>query len=126
MPQDARTRAYSSSSEAALQSISNLQLAIVKIERRVKEIEWQVTVHNATAKVPRKELAEAKDALAQLCGTLDKLQFNGVDGIITADLVSGKDHVRDQRKQLNRQCETIRTTMLSLHEQLTAHIAASS
>ncbi|KDO31834.1 hypothetical protein SPRG_03754 [Saprolegnia parasitica CBS 223.65] len=120
-----RTRAYSSASEAALQSLNNLQLAIAKLERRVKEIEWQVAVHNATANVPKKELVESKDAIAQMCGSLDKLQFNGVDGIITADLVTGKADIRDQRKLLNKQCESIRTTMLSLHAQLTSHVAAT-
>ncbi|OQR94734.1 hypothetical protein THRCLA_22215 [Thraustotheca clavata] len=123
---NARDRSFSSSSEAALQNISTCKEAIVTLERRVKEIEWQVTVHNATSGVSKEELIESKETIAQLYGSLDKLQYHGVDGIITADLKTGKDHVREQRKELNRQCESIRTLMMSLHQQLKAQVAATT
>ncbi|CAK4309035.1 unnamed protein product [Aphanomyces euteiches] len=130
MPKDAthapRQRIYSNASESALDQLSELQTSFDNLARKVKEIEWQVTVHNATPTVSRSDLLESKDAIAQMVGALDKLQYNGIDGVITAQLKSGKERVRDQRKALNRHCEALRTSMMSLHQQLTVHVSTNA
>ncbi|KAF0716768.1 Aste57867_2676 [Aphanomyces stellatus] len=119
-----RQRIYSNASESALDQLADLQTLVNRLERKVKEIEWQVTVHSATPTVPRADLVESKDSIAQMVGSLDKIQFNGIDGVITAQLKTGKESVRDQRKALNKHCEGLRATMMTLHQQLTAHVAA--
>ncbi|RQM10264.1 hypothetical protein B5M09_004208 [Aphanomyces astaci] len=113
-----RQRIYSNASESALDQLTELQSLVNRLERKVKEVEWQVTVHNASPTIPRAQLIESKNSLAQMVGSLDKLQYSGIDGVITAQLKSGKDCVRDQRKALNKHCETLRATILTLHEQL--------
>ena len=47
-------------------------------------------------RTPRARLLEAKDAVAQLNGSLEKLQYVGVDSIITADLDSGKELAKEK------------------------------
>ncbi|KAF0754106.1 hypothetical protein AaE_005458 [Aphanomyces astaci] len=121
-----RQRIYSNASESALDQLTELQSLVNRLERKVKEVEWQVTVHNASPTIPRAQLIESKNSLAQMVGSLDKLQYSGIDGVITAQLKSGKDCVRDQRKALNKHCETLRATILTLHEQLLVHVSSAS
>ena len=48
--------------------------------------------------------AGARAGLAQINGKLDKLQFAGVDGVVTADIEDDalRQDCRDRRKALNR------------------------
>ena len=63
------------------------------------------------------ERNELVNELVQVSGTLDKIQFEGVDAIITAELTSGKAAARNRRKGLNVRCESLRTMALALHSE---------
>jgi hypothetical protein len=59
-------------------------------------------------------LGQHLDSIAQLNGHLEKLQFSGLDGVVTQELTSGKDEARLQRKGLNGQCEELRGRLQDL------------
>ncbi|RLO09797.1 hypothetical protein DYB28_010685, partial [Aphanomyces astaci] len=61
-----RQRIYSNASESALDQLTELQSLVNRLERKVKEVEWQVTVHNASPTIPRAQLIESKNSLAQM------------------------------------------------------------
>ena len=62
---------------------------------------------------------KAKNDCAQMIGNLDKLQYEQIDAVITAELKSGKHDAKELRKSLNQRCEKIRSRLLKLHSKLT-------
>ena len=71
--------------------------------------------HNVT----NQEKSKIINDLAQVSGNLDKLQFSGVDSVITAELQSGQQNARERRKNLNRAAEELRERIIKLHDTLT-------
>ena len=73
---------------------------------RVQALESECAAVEAALRdrrTPRARLLEAKDAVAQLNGSLEKLQYVGVDSIITADLDSGKELAKEKVSWNTRQ-----------------------
>ena len=64
--------------------------------------------------------ATARASVAQLNGRLDRLQFAGVDGVVTADIDDEEERsfCRDARKALNRDVERVRERIQGLHGEL--------
>ena len=64
--------------------------------------------------------ATARASVAQLNGRLDRLQFAGVDGVVTADIEDEEERsaCRDARKALNRDVERVRERIQGLHVEL--------
>ena len=64
--------------------------------------------------------ATARASVAQLNGRLDRLQFAGVDGVVTADIADDAERsaCRDARKALNRDVERVRERIQGLHVEL--------
>ncbi len=64
--------------------------------------------------------ATARASVAQLNGRLDRLQFAGVDGVVTADIDDEEERsfCRDARKALNRDVERVRERIQGLHVEL--------
>ena len=64
--------------------------------------------------------ATARASVAQLNGRLDRLQFAGVDGVVTADIENEEERsaCRDARKALNRDVERVRERIQGLHVEL--------
>jgi hypothetical protein len=64
--------------------------------------------------------ATARASVAQLNGRLDRLQFAGVDGVVTADIEDDAERsaCRDARKALNRDVERVRERIQGLHVEL--------
>ena len=60
-----------------------------------------------------------------LNGQLDKLQFTGIDAIVTGPLVSGKAEARAARKALNKRADALSTHIKALHGELAPLIAAA-
>jgi len=114
-----RQRQYSISSENALMHLSTLSKALRRMERQVYKIEEQFEM-----KLEKDELLVFKTTIAQLVGMLDKLQFNGIDSVITAQLQSGKEKAREKRKTLNQRCEKLRQKILTVHEDIQLLLAA--
>ena len=69
------------------------------------------------------DLTHMKNELAQLNGTLEKLQFNEIDSIVTADLNTGKLQVKAKRKGLNSECEKVRENIKEVNSIISALIS---
>jgi len=69
--------------------------------------------------------AQARASVAQLNGRLDRLQFVGVDGVVTADIEDEAERsaCRDARKALNRDVERVRGRVQGLFEELKAALS---
>ena len=72
------------------------------------------------------ELVAIKNQLAALNGQLDKLQFQGIDSVVTGPLTSGKEQARAQRKGLNKAAAALSRDIKELHKQLAAALAAGA
>ena len=57
---------------------------------------------------------------AALNGQLDKLQFQGIDSVVTGPLTSGKEQARAQRKGLNKAAAALSADIKALHADLAA------
>jgi len=77
-------------------------------------------------RTPRARLLEAKDQIAQMNGNLEKLQYNGVDSIITAELESGKEKAKEKRKALNQRCDSLRERILQNSRDLAKMLTAGA
>lgn len=77
-------------------------------------------------RTPRARLLEAKDQIAQMNGNLEKLQYNGVDSIITAELESGKEKAKEKRKALNQRCDSLRERILQNSRDLARMLTAGA
>ena len=59
-----------------------------------------------------------KDALSQLYGNLEKLQYVEIDSVVVGDLQSGQKEAKEARKRLTKQVETLLTSVKSAVKQL--------
>ena len=57
-------------------------------------------------------LMVAKNQIAQLCGDIDKFQFDQVDAVSSGDSVSGQAVIKQRRRSLNRRCDLLRDMAL--------------
>lgn len=104
-------RKYSTKSQEAILSLLELKQSIQSMENQISEIE--------KSQVPQDKKAKMVNDLRQLSGSLDRLQYSGVDGVITAELNSGKTNAKELRRSLNQRCEDLRDRILSLHNSFT-------
>ena len=77
----------------------------------------------AAGDAARDELVGIKNSLAALNGQLDKLQFQGIDSVVTGPLTSGKEQARAQRKGLNKAAAALSADIKALHADLAAALA---
>merc|ERR1719210_1017244 len=78
---------------------------LTEFERQIFEIDNAATDIENALSCQHITFGKARDNLAQLEATLDKLQCYGVDSIDTFELQSGKDQARALRKVLTRRAE---------------------
>lgn len=86
---------YSSNSLKALDQLQKYEDSLTEIENSLIYIENNITKNNYTLLI---------DKLSQLNGDIDKIQFNGIDSIITIQLISGKQKIKNTKKYLNLKC----------------------
>ena len=110
-------RRHSMASTKALDNLQKLKDRLEGLNRQVVAIVTQLSDGSFTC---RPQVHKAVGTIAQLNGNVDKLQFNGVDGIITADLTSARDDVKAGRKALNKACDELRIRINQLKPQLDA------
>ena len=60
--------------------------------------------------------ATMRNLLAQLNGSLESLQTKKIDGVTSAELSSGQEDVRTQRRDLNQQADALTSRVQQLHE----------
>ncbi|KAH8070844.1 hypothetical protein JL721_4757 [Aureococcus anophagefferens] len=85
------------------------------LERAVGEVEFGLRSGNDAA-----WKAEAKADVAQINGRLDKLQFAGIDAVVTTDIKDDakKSECKTKRKALNQDVESLRTRIGAAYSQL--------
>lgn len=66
----------------------------------------------------RSDKMKIKDALSQLYGNLEKLQYVEIDSVVVGDLQSGQKEAKEARKRLTKQVETLLTSVKSAVKQL--------
>jgi TolA-binding protein len=110
-------------SAAALNKLQRYNQEVEDLENEVADIEAALQDYPRT---PRARLLEAKDQIAQMNGNLEKLQYSGVDSIITAELESGKERAKEKRKALNQRCDALRERILQDSKDLQRMLAASA
>lgn len=101
-------------SATALQQLESYADQLEGLENEVMHVEAVI----GNSKASRVRLLEAKDQIAQTNGYLEKLQYAGVDSIITAELNSGKELAREKRKALNARCDILRERLLAASQKL--------
>ena len=97
---------YSYKSLQALNALQKHEDSLIQIEQKIIYIENTININNYISLI---------DRLAQLNGDIDKIQYEGIDSIITADLNSGKIKIKNIRKYLNSKCEIIRKKIIDIH-----------
>jgi len=99
-------RSYSEKSLNSLNKLQKYEDTLIKIERSIIHIENIINLDN---------YVELINQLAQLNGNIDKIQYEGIDSIITAELITGKVKIKRIRKFLNLKCEIIRQKILDIN-----------
>lgn len=95
----------------ALEKLDELQRDYDKLETQVAAIETLLSQEEAGV--------EAKNRCAQLNGDVDKLQFAGVDSVLTSELPEKlKAEAKAKRKALNAALDALRRRVAKAHEQL--------
>ncbi|CAM9775684.1 unnamed protein product [Ectocarpus sp. 12 AP-2014] len=120
-PQDVR-RTLSVSSRAAVNTVGQLRERCEQLEEALRKTTEVVSSESSTIQ----ELLEAKLELAQIVGSLEKFQFNEVDAVATHGLTTGKDEVRQQRKDLTREVTALAEEATSRHREAAELITAMS
>ncbi|KAK7241393.1 hypothetical protein SO694_00059156 [Aureococcus anophagefferens] len=99
----------------ALEKLLALRATFDDLERAVGEVEFGLRSGNDAA-----WKAEAKADVAQINGRLDKLQFAGIDAVVTTDIKDDakKSECKTKRKALNQDVESLRTRIGAAYSQL--------
>ena len=107
-------RRYSIESDKRIDQLILLSKKVDTIEQKIEG--FQKAVNEGTASGA--QLSVIQDALAQLYGNLEKLQFNEIDAVVTGDLTSGRVDAKQRRKALSKRT----SQMLSEVERLVKEI----
>ena len=111
-------RSFSILSEKALMSLESLNEQLVTYEDELHRAEDIYSKMYDSAD----ELIKIKNDLAQLNGKVDKLQMVGIDGVITAELHSGRDVAKTTRKELNKRAGELLEAVRRLHSAASTRI----
>ncbi len=108
----------------AAKALSKLEEYAQEVQRLETEVDGIEAAMSDYPRTPRARLLECKDQIAQMNGNLEKLQYAGVDSIITADLDTGKELAKEKRKALNQRCDALRERILGISNDLSKMLAA--
>mmetsp|Transcript_29352 Transcript_29352/g.49544 ORF Transcript_29352/g.49544 Transcript_29352/m.49544 type:complete len:606 (-) Transcript_29352:167-1984(-) len=107
-------RQLSVESEKSLNQLEDLKQAYETLMTEAKDIEKNTDIDNYKA------VSKAKNRLAQITGSIEKLQFNQLDAVSTVHLNSGKSKVRSHRRELNAALDELQEFTSSLHDKYDA------
>jgi hypothetical protein len=105
----AKGRQLSVESEKSLNQLEELKQVYESLMTEAKDIEMNTDIDNYKA------VSKAKNRLAQITGSIEKLQFNKLDAVSTVHLNSGKSKVRSNRRELNTALEELQDFTSSQH-----------
>lgn len=92
---DKQLNTFKQQLELARQNAPDIQLSAGK-KRRSQEADDSMS-----------DVLAIKGKLAQMHGTLDKLQMESIDAVMTGPLTSGKADAKELRKALTKRCEQL-------------------
>lgn len=107
-------RQFSVESVKTLDSIQALRVAYESMLRQAESIQKSTDVNNY------RSLSMSKSQLAQLLGSIEKLQFNQLDAVSTVHLSSGKTEAKSTRRNLNALLDELQEFVRGLYEKYTA------
>jgi nocturnin len=110
-------RKLSTVSSNTLQTLQVLREAVDAYEERLLEAENVISA-NDNDSVEVSALIALRGELAQLNGSIEKLQCTRIDAVVTAELTSGKTDAKERRKELTRRTEKLHARTTELNEQL--------
>ena len=100
-------RIYNQKSLDALNKLQTYGDSLIRIERNIIYIENILNINN---------YKELMSQISQLNGNVDKIQYEGIDSIITAELdLHSKQKIKKNRKELNSKCELIRQSIIEIY-----------
>ena len=105
----------SSPKSGALEKLAGLRATFDDLDRAVSEVEFGLSSGNGP-----EWKAEAKADIAQINGRLDKLQFAGIDAIVTTEIKDDakKTECKTKRKALNQDVEALRSRIGAAYAKL--------
>ncbi|GMI11725.1 hypothetical protein TrLO_g5507 [Triparma laevis f. longispina] len=109
-------------SAAALSKLAVLDTEISQFEASYSNFSSVLSSSTSTIE----QLTQTRNECRQWSGNLEKFQYVKVDSIITAELSTGKDEAKAKRKELNKHCEELRSTMEAFVSSIEAAIQAKS
>ena len=105
---------YSIASSSALDSLMGIEQQLDRAEVTLsRDIE-------VLRRLTFGQLVDFKAEIAQLHGSLEKLQFTRIDAVMTGGLTSGRDTARARRKAANKRCSALVHKASELFATLTA------
>ena len=120
-PHAARDSRLSVSSTNAMDKLHILGLEVERMEGAARQVAGQLACGDLTGGAG----IACKLQMRQAAASLEKLQFEGVDGVVTAELgETGRAEARVARKALNARCEVLRVEIERLHDELSLSAAA--
>jgi hypothetical protein len=103
-------------SAEALDTLQSLTQKVEGFARQIQEAAQVTAGASSPADVPR--LQVLCGSLAQVNGSIDKLQCVGVDAVMTGPLSSGKEEAKEKRKALNRRIQVLQKNALLAYKDL--------
>jgi hypothetical protein len=113
---------YSKASSAALEKLHLLDKKFEGITGRIENVSALQNQEDLHSHLNVLQLIKAKNELAQIAGDLERLQCRELDAIETAELHSGKQEARSQRKTLNTAVENLMHRTQDLHKEFVTTI----
>jgi hypothetical protein len=98
----------------ALHSIQDIKKSYEAMLQQAEQI------HKDTVGDDYESASKAKNKLAQLLGSIEKLQFNQLDAVTTAHLDSGKAEAKTTRRELNASLDELQEFVRSLYKKFDA------
>lgn len=100
---------YSVESVKTLDHIQDLKQTYQSLRHQAEQIHKSTDVDNYTS------VSRSKSQLAQLLGSIEKLQFSQLDAVSTMHLSSGKSDAKSTRRELNAALDELQEFITSLY-----------
>ena len=109
----AMSRQMSMRSMETMTVLFGLETKIDKLASKIRDSEAELTVQ-----VGAESRRRLRGSVAQLWGDLERVQFEGIDAVLIAELRSGKDAARDLRRSLTKRIAELTSRLENLKTQL--------
>ena len=100
---------YSVESVKTLDRLEDLKHSYESMKHQVEQIRQSTDLSDYLS------VSRSKSQLAQLLGSIEKLQFNKLDAVCTVNLHSGKQEAKSNRRELNAALDALQEEVSSLY-----------